>query len=113
MSVREVGVRYTRCVLRKILFVGVTLLSGVAAAERPHPVQRADGSIEVGGHLYASTHAWLTSSEFQANGGRCGTERAPVLSPVISQTDCSMTSTTINQDYNDNRAFVVQVVFHL
>ena len=99
--------------LRNILFAGVTLLSGVAAAERPHPVQQADGSVELNGKVYASTHDWLTSPEFQAAGGRCGTERAPLLSPVIAQSDCTMAITHINQDYNDDRTFVIQVAMHI
>jgi PKD repeat protein len=104
-------------VLRNILFAGVTLLSSVAAAERPHPTTHADGSVEVNGKVYASTYAWLTSPEFQAAGGRCGTP-APkipmVLAPVAHGfPDCSDSATIINPAYNDGRAFVIQVVFHL
>lgn len=99
--------------LRNILFAAVTLLSGVAVAERPHPVTHNDGSVEVNGKVYASTYEWLTSPEFQDAGGRCGTEMAPLLSPVIAPSDCTMNVTHINQDYNDDRTFVIQVVFHL
>ena len=94
-------------------FLFASLLVSTASAERLHPVHNTDGSVTANGHVYASTHDYLTSPEFQASGGRCGTEREPLLSPVIAQTDCSMSVTKINQDYNDNRTFVVQVVFHI
>jgi hypothetical protein len=101
-------------VLRIILFSLIALTAGVASAgPRLHPVHNADGSIQLAGHVYPNTHAYLTSPEFQAEGGRCGTERAPVLSPVIAQSDCTEQITHINVDYNDNRTFVVQVAFHI
>ena len=99
--------------LRNVLFASVTLLSGVAAAERPHPVTHNDGTVEVNGKIFASTHEWLTSPEFQAAGGRCGSDRVLVASPVITQTDCTMSATHINQDYNDGRTLVIQVVMHI
>jgi hypothetical protein len=101
-------------VLRNISLIALT--AGVASAgPRLHPVHNADGSIEVGGHSYASQQAFFQSEEWQQSGGRCGTAE-PTLSMIVPPTgsaDCTKSLTVINPAYIDGRTFVVQVVFHL
>ncbi|HEY5921503.1 MAG TPA: M43 family zinc metalloprotease [Kofleriaceae bacterium] len=75
---------------------------------------RADGSVRVGSDVFATREAYHQSALFQASGARCGTPpRGPDVMELISPNDCGGNSTTINQDYNDNRTLVVPVVFHV
>src|SRR5688572_30887616 len=82
------------------------------------PRWHADGSVSVGTQVFSSTAQYLMSDAFRERGGRCGSEPpADALTPtdmnLIAPTDCAMNKTVINPDYNDDRALVVQVVFHI
>jgi hypothetical protein len=102
--------------LRNVLFAGLALTGVASAGSRLHPIHNADGSVEVGGHSYASQQAFFQSEEWQQSGGRCGTAEpviASVAVPATGSSDCSSTKTVINPAYIDGRTFVVQVVFHL
>lgn len=105
--------RYSPAVRKLLILVA---LGGVASADsRLHPVHTSNGSIQVGGHTYASQQAYFLSPEWQASGGRCGT---PAIDPVdvpaaLAATDCSASATHINQAYLDGKTYVIQVVMHV
>jgi hypothetical protein len=94
----------------------VTVLGGTAAADPnvrpPRPDYRADGSVAVGTKVFPTRAAYYASTEFQSVGRRCATHEPPP-SAFAAPTDCSLDQTVINPEYDDNRVFVVQVVFHV
>ena len=98
-----------------ILF-SVLGLASAAHADRPR--YQPDGTVRYGSRTFASTAEYLQSAEFRAR-GKCGFDEASAAeaeaaaSWAISPTDCSMSKTLINPDYNDDRTFVIQVVFHV
>ncbi|HEY5948322.1 MAG TPA: M43 family zinc metalloprotease [Kofleriaceae bacterium] len=84
------------------------------AAPRTEVVYLADGSVRVGNEVFATREAFHHSQYFIDSGARCGTPaRDPAVMELVSPSDCGRNSTTINQDYNDNRTLVVPVVFHV
>jgi hypothetical protein len=92
-------------------------LSGLAhASPAPRPDYLPDGRVRVGSKLFSSTNEYINSEEFRANGHRCGSD-VPATSDesmnLIAPTDCAMNGTLINPDYNDDRVFVIQVVYHV
>lgn len=100
--------------LHRNVFLASVAFTGLASASpRLHPIHNANGTIEANGKVYASQYEYLTSLEFQESGGRCGSERQIIPSPVIAQTDCDFDGTVINAAYNDDRTLVIQVVFHV
>ena len=91
-------------------------LSGLAhASPGNRPDYLPDGKVRVGGTLFESANAYVNSPEFRENGHRCGSD-APATQAamnLISPSDCSFNGTVLNADYDDNRVFVIQVVFHI
>jgi hypothetical protein len=98
------------------LLVMATLVLAVDVA-RAAPVgeveYRADGSVRVGTEVFATREAFHQSQLFIESGARCGTPARSEVMDLISPSDCGRNSTTINQDYNDNRTLVIPVVFHV
>ena len=92
-------------------------LSGLAyASPANRPDYLPDGKVRVGSKLFESANAYVNSPEFRENGHRCASEVLPPPDPtmnLIAPGDCNFTKTVINPDYNDNRVFVIQVVFHI
>jgi hypothetical protein len=77
---------------------------------RPH--YRADGSVKVGTQVFPTRYAYATSKLFQDSGARCGTPEPPAVAEA-SPSDCGYQNTVINPEYDDDRTFVIQVVFHV
>jgi hypothetical protein len=103
--------------LAVLLVMGTLVLATRAAHAAPINAEveyRADGSVRVGTEVFATREAFHHSALFQDSGARCGTPaRNPDVMDAISPSDCGRNSTTINQDYNDNRTLVIPVVFHV
>jgi hypothetical protein len=100
-------------VLRNILFAGVTLAAGSAGATPQRPTFHHDGSLTVGNHVYSTNAEYLGSQEFRDSGARCGADTIIHSSLVANPSECSDSSTTIDQGYNDGRTLVIQVIFHV
>jgi hypothetical protein len=94
----------------------VTVMTGSAAADPiakpPRPDYRADGSVAVGTRLFPTRAAYYASAEFQSVGRRCATPEPPPSTFAVPS-DCSLDQTVIDAEYDDNRVFIVQVVFHV
>ncbi len=101
----------------RLLAAGIALATGAAQAApaSTNVVEyRADGSVRVGTQVFPTREAYHHSALFRDSGARCGTpERNPTLMELIAPSDCTLNSTKINQDYNDNRTLVIPVVFHV
>jgi hypothetical protein len=98
-----------------LVTASLVLATGAAHASPIGDVDyRADGSVRVGSQVFATREAFHQSQLFIDSGARCGTPAtsADVMN-LISPSDCGGNSTTINQDYNDNRTLVIPVVFHV
>jgi len=101
--------------IRFLLPIVTALLAVEVAQADPapqRPVYRADGSVKVGAEVFPTTAAYYASPTFRAIGGRCATPHTPPVAEA-APSDCSLSHTTINSQYDDNRVFVVQVVFHV
>lgn len=103
-----------------MLSLGIVLATSAAAASPAMPREveyRTDGSVRVGSQVFPTREAYHRSELFQASGARCGTApRDPALldaMQLVAPSDCTLSSTKINQDYNDSRTFVIPVVFHV
>jgi hypothetical protein len=94
--------------------MAVLVASGSASGDVEY---RADGSVRSGAEVFATRQVFHNSATFRASGARCGTPDRRPLPPstvaLIAPSDCGLNSTTINQDYNDARTFVIPVVFHV
>jgi hypothetical protein len=99
---------------RALLLAAGIGMSFTVSAQAERPDYRADGTVRVGRQVFSTLAAYYASPTFQQSGARCGTNHAPVIDAfVVSTSDCSLSSTTINPEYDDNRPFVIQVVFHI
>lgn len=103
-----------------MLSLGIVLATSAAIASPAMPREveyRTDGSVRVGSQVFPTREAYHRSELFQASGARCGTApRDPALldaMQLVAPSDCTLSSTKINQDYNDSRTFVIPVVFHV
>ena len=94
-----------------VLALGIAAPAGADTADRPD--YRPDGSVQVGGQVFATASDYFHSAAFRAR-GRCGSDGivAPALAAAAAG-DCSMNRTTIDPEYDDARVFVIQVVFHV
>ncbi|MGE0869552.1 MAG: M43 family zinc metalloprotease [Kofleriaceae bacterium] len=70
--------------------------------------------------MFASPNELYASPAFRESGRRCGSPdqlltRVNTVDPLglRAPTDCTLSQTTINPDYNDPQVYVVQVVFHI
>ncbi len=100
--------------MKRSLFLASTVLAvGTASAGPLHPIHNSDGTVDVNGHVYATTYDYLTSQEFRDAGGRCGVDRPIHPALALVQTDCDGDSTTISSMYAPDQTFVIQVVFHI
>ncbi len=98
-----------------LLMVGFGIgMSFTAIARADRPDYRPDGSVRVGAQVFPTRTAYYASPAFQHSGARCGTDHAPAIDPLaLAAADCSFQSTMINPAYDDGRAIVIQVVFHV
>jgi hypothetical protein len=98
---------------RALLVAGIGLaVTATAQAERPD--YRADGTVQLGAKVFPTRAAYYASAAFQQSGHRCATADQPVVDPLaFAAADCSFTNTTISPLYNDDRVFIIQVVFHV
>lgn len=99
--------------LKRTLFaagIGL-LLTATALADRPD--FRADGSVRLGQKVFPTVESYHASPEFQQSGARCGTPHLTEAEQAFIPADCSLTSTTINPLYNDDRTLIIQVVWHV
>lgn len=88
------------------------IVFAASTAHADRPIYRPDGSVKVGTKTYSNASAYFTSTAALTSGARCGTPvEAPA--PAAAPSDCSLSHTTINAEYNDARVFVIQVVFHI
>lgn len=73
------------------------------------------GPLRIGGEVFATSSDYYRSPLFRQSGGRCGSEHRANIAELVAlaPTDCSGTRTRINPEYNDQRVFVIQVVFHI
>ncbi|HEY5936414.1 MAG TPA: M43 family zinc metalloprotease [Kofleriaceae bacterium] len=91
----------------------VVMIASTAAAAPARPDYRPDGSVRVGNETFKTISDYYASTTFQTSGARCGSEAQAGLAELAAPGDCSMSSTTINPEYNDNRVFIIQTVFHV
>lgn len=97
-----------------LVIAALVLATRVATAAPTDVEYRADGSVRVGTHVFATREAFHHSDFFVESGARCGTPaRDPAIMELVSPSDCGNNSTTINQDYDDSRTLVIPVVFHV
>ena len=96
-----------------LAFVGLVLSTTIASASPPRPESRADGRVKVGDKLFDSLSDYYRSAEFRASGARCGSKPRISLAELALPGDCSLDATSINPEYNDEREFIIQVVFHV
>ena len=99
------------------LVVGSLVLATSAAQAAPGTMDveyRANGSVRFGTKVFATREAFHHSALFRESGARCGTRpRQPDVMELMATSDCGRNSTTINQDYDDDRTLVIPVVFHV
>lgn len=105
---------------RRLLAAGILLAASAAHADSPHRTPtdrveyRADGTVHLGGQVFANREAYYRSPAFRESGARCGNhDHVPSPAALIAPSDCALNKTTINSDYSDNRTLVIQVVFHV
>lgn len=77
-----------------------------------------DGSVEVDGKYYGDMQEFQLSEEFQKGGHRCASPGADELVELVvglSPTDCSISSTTIQSEYDpaNGPTYTIPVVFHV
>jgi uncharacterized protein (TIGR03382 family) len=99
-----------------LVLSGLVLAASAASASPKKDVEyRLDGSVRFGDQVFPTRQAWHHSDEFQSSGARCGSRQPTLIDNIIaaSAADCGLNSTTINNEYNDGRTFVIPVVFHV
>jgi len=94
-----------------LVFIG--LLATTVSAGPQRPDYRANGSVRVGNKVFATTSDYFQSKTFRDSGARCGSKQQIARTASAAPTDCDLDSTTINPEYNDNRVFIIQTVFHV
>ena len=94
-----------------LLCAGLVMVSSASAAPA-RPDYRANGSVRVGNQTFKSRSDYFASKTFRESGARCGAEPRMSIGEA-SPSDCGLNSTTINPEYNDNREFIIQTVFHI
>jgi hypothetical protein len=99
--------------LAKLFAALIVVSPAIALADHTRPEYRADGTVRVGDRIFQTRPEYYRSAEFRARGGRCGAEHEKLNIAFASPMDCSDSHTTINPEYDDNRVFVIQVVFHI
>lgn len=77
-----------------------------------------DGSVEVDGKYYGDMQEFQLSDEFRQGGHRCASPSADELVELVvglSPTDCSISSTTIQSEYDpvNGPVYTIPVVFHV
>lgn len=111
----------TLTILLVIVAVGVAVAVPAAAtdstelsttSERPAIEFRDDGTIAVDGASYDGVLDWQLSDRFRSEGRRCSTKLPDVL-PTRDPADCSLSSTTIDPQYDPGEVYEIPVVFHV
>lgn len=113
---RYTALRAVRSLALVVAFFASSSTGAWGDDERPRVLERADGTIEAGGQVFASWNEWANSQYFRDHGLRCGT---PVEIPAGgvaggSGFDCTFDFTNPSDEYSPTVVrYRIPVVVHV